>query len=1078
MGSNPLSVVPYYLDALSGTTEPVNLPADLKIAIHLHLYHLDMLPEFIGYLNRIPIAFDLFVSVPEGSDRDAISSELRKQIVQVAEVTVESVPNRGRDIAPLIVQFGSRLGRYDIVGHFHTKRTDHNTYLANWRREMLELLIGSDETGAQVMRVLGLLTADAKVVYPEGQKYYVKDESGWSANRALAGRLLDIHTSLSIEDFPHVDFPEGAMFWAKARCLREFLQLPLTYDDFPAEPIPADGTLAHALERLILVFASLHPGQCIRLHRHDSIRDYRFYEEQEDFRNSRAHRNIRVLSYYLPQFHVIPENDLWHGAGFTEWTKVKAANPLFVGHYQQHIPHADIGYYRLDSAEVLRRQSDMMRKAGIHGQVFYHYWFSGKLILEHPARMLLQDPSIDMPFCFCWANENWTRRWDGNEDDVLLKQTYSADDAKAFIRYLIPFFRDPRYLAVDGRPLLFVYRPTNIPDIGEYLDSWTAECAAAGLKKPFVTAVLTRGAVNPHDFGMDAGVERVLHDWTGGNVEDIADDLVRYRPLEGASVLRYPEVAQYYGQMNDRKPFTYFRSIVPNWDNSARYGTAGYLLHGSTPQAFQAWLEDSIRYTEATLPADRQLILINAWNEWAEGAHLEPDSRYGYAYLNAAGRALSDIRYADTLNRAASIPAAERILVRLTDSIAAELQENVGALETLRSCLAGSSILDKLVAEGKSALLLGLPECDAVAYRSIRFVLEFRKSVLFDNRMLQKMVELACATKTSVIMANAYGDGGNLVQITDNGSTFAHSAYDAPVVMFPCEVGSEGYRNFRVRTDANCYVSKRASDANLPNVTTVVRFHRGGDLYLLKRALFCLAAMDACHVTPLIAAQDLTPQQTVALETAVRNVPWAAGIEPRIKHFASDVTGDLRSLMLNKSLQEVGTRYAAFLDFDDLLTSDAYEWLLGRLRTTGKAIAAGRVFWTSYDSRLQMLIERTRSYQYGYTYDDFLTANIAPLHSVMLDLSQLNVADLKYHEDQRFLEDYFMLLQLVTRRNTDWKGLAQDRYIGDYVWFDDHRNTLALGDQARREEVRTSPDFLRAERRIQDLKTLLKRWVS
>jgi hypothetical protein len=182
----------------------------------------------------------------------------------------------------------------------------------------------------------------------------------------------------------------------------------------------------------------------------------------------------------------------------------------------------------------------------------------------------------------------------------------------------------------------------------------------------------------------------------------------------------------------------------------------------------------------------------------------------------------------------------------------------------------------------------------------------------------------------------------------------------------------------------------------------------------------------------------------------------------------------MRSLMLNKSLQEVGTRYAAFLDFDDLLMPHAYEWLLWRLRTTGKAIAAGRVFSTSYDSGSQMLIERKRDYQYGYSYDDFLTVNIAPLHSFMLDLSQLNVADLKFFEDQRFLEDYFMLLQLVTRRNTDWKGLSQDVYIGDYVRFDDNRNTLAIADQERGKAIRKSPDYLLCESRVRDLKKSLK----
>jgi lipopolysaccharide biosynthesis protein len=1073
--ANPLSVVPIYLESLDGKAVSPAALSDLKIAVHLHLYHLEMVPELAGYLSRIPVSFDLFVSVPEGCDREAISRELREQIVRVATITVESVPNRGRDIAPLIVQFGSRLSTYDVVGHFHTKRTPHNQHLANWRRDVFELLIGSDGSGSQVARILGLLQSGAKVVYPEGQNHYIKDQSGWSANRALAGRVLDIHTPLSIADFPEIDFPEGSMFWAQAGCLREFLQLPLRYEDFPEEPIPADGTLAHALERLILVFASLHPGQCVRLHKHDSIRDYRFYEEQDDYSQRLKDANVRVLSYYLPQFHPIPENDRWHGAGFTEWTKVRAANPLFQGHYQQHIPHSDIGYYTLNSAQVLRQQAGMMRKAGIHGQVFYHYWFSGKLILEHPAKMLLENADIDMPFCFCWANENWTRRWDGNEDDILLKQTYSREDARAFIRYLIPFFRDARYITIDGRPLLLVYRPTNIPDIGEYLDAWAAECEAAGLPRPFVAAVLTRGAVNPDDYGMDAGVERVLHDWTDGKVADIADELVAYRPFEGASVLSYAKVAEYYRQSDERKPFTYFRSLVPNWDNSARYGAAGYLLHESTPQPFQEWLEDAIRYTEATLPPDRQFILINAWNEWAEGAHLEPDSRFGYAYLNSVGRALSGIRYSDTLNLSSDFPASERVLVRLTDSMASELRSNESLLNAFRSCLAGTSVSGQLVAEKESARLLGISELDPGAAPAIRFELEFRSAVLFDSRMIQKMAELACATRTSVILANAYGQGEDLIQITDNGSTHCYSAYGAPVVLFPSEVGSDGYRNFRVRTDAHCFVADRQTDGNLPEVTTIVRFHRGGDLDLLQRALFCLAAMKGCKVTPLVAAQDLAPEQAAALDTWVQNVPWVPGIERGIRHFTSGGAGDLRSLMLNKSLQEVKTRYAAFLDFDDLLMPHAYEWLLERLRTTRKAIAIGRVFESLYDPKSEMLLERNRHYQYGYSYDDFLTVNVAPLHSFMLDLSQLNVAGLEFFEDQRFLEDYFLLLQLVTRDNTDWKGLAQDAYIGDYVRFGDNRNTLAIADPRLGEAIRKTPDYLLCERRIRDLKSSLRK---
>jgi len=1077
LAANPLSVVPVYLQALEQRASSPGLLADLsglKVAVHLHLFHVEMLAEFAGYLSRIPMPFDLYVSVPEGASEAAICDDLNRQIPNAQQVRVEAVPNRGRDIAPLIVQFGRRLADYDIVGHFHTKRTPHNAYLAGWRHDILDLLLGSDEDGLQVARMFQLLRADAKVVYPEGQNYYIKDKSGWSANRALAGRILETHTSLSIDNFPEIDFPEGAMFWAKAPALREFLLLPLTYDDFPQEPIPADGTLAHALERLILVFASLHPGRCIRLHKHDSVRDYRFYEEQEDYSGTLQDNTVRVLSYYLPQFHPIPENDLWHGSGFTEWTKVRAADPLFLGHYQQHIPHADIGYYLLESPDVLRQQAAIMHKAGVHGQVFYHYWFSGKLILERPARMLLEHPDIDMPFCFCWANENWTRRWDGNEDDILLKQTYSAEDARAFIRYLIPFFRDPRHLTVDGRPVLFVYRPTNIPDVAEYLEAWEAECAAAGLKKPFVAAVLTRGAVDPSDFGMDAGVERVLHDWTNGNVADIADEQVPYGSLENARVLPYADVARYYRQKAAPKPFTYFRSLVPNWDNSARYGAAGYMLHGSTPELFQEWLEEAIAYTRETLPPDRQFVLVNAWNEWAEGAHLEPDSRYGYAYLNAVGRALSGVRYDDTLNLTRPLPAGEPVQLRLTASLLESLSSNPNLLRAFKFCLGQSTALARLRAEPEVAQFLGVAEQGSGTETQSRFLLEFRKPALFDKDAIEKMLGLANATSSSFVVANAYGHPDNLIQITDNGSTHACSAYGAPLALLTSNVGQDGLRNVRVRTDAHCFVSGIETRDDLPEVTTIIRLHARGDLTILRNALFCLAAMRGCKVTPLIAAQDLSNAQAGTLDAILRDIPWMPGVVPIVRRYQSGAQSDLRSVMLNRSLQEVTTRYAAFLDFDDRLLPHAYDWLLTRLRTTGKAIAIGRVFETIYDIRTQMLTARSKTYQYGYSYDDFLVANVAPIHSFMLDLSQLNVANLQYFEDQIYLEDYLMLLQLVRRSNTDWKGLGEDVYVGDYIRFSDSRNTLALADPARGEAIRQSSAFRSCESRINNLKLSLK----
>ena len=638
-------VVPYFLNPTQRAGSEGGGPVP-SIAVHIHLFYESLTPQLIGYLNNVPYEFDLYVSVRESSDTDQIAERFEKGIPKARRVVAERVPNRGRDIAPMIVQFGARLRDYDVFAHIHTKASSHRKELETWFGEILDQLFGRPEgLGRDVSQIIRLLQGDAKVVYPQGNLNVITDESGWADNFQLAKQVLDQYTNLRIEDFPRVEFPQGSMFWARTDSLRGFLSLPLRFTDFPEEPIPPDGTLAHALERLILVFASGHEGRNYRLCSRDSEDSYLHYEEQVDLSRAISHPSVKVLAYYLPQFHPIPENDEWHGTGFTEWSKVRGANPLFLGHYQQHIPHPDIGYYLLDSPEILKKQVRVMRAAGVYGQVFYHYWFDGKLILEKPAQMLLQNKDIEMPFCFCWANENWTRTWDGNESEVLLGQEYSTADAVNFIRYLIPFFRDPRYIRIEDRPVLFVYRPSSIPDTRVYLEAWTTECRQQGLKPPYVVAVLTRGATDPRAFGMDAGVERPLHDWTNGGAPEIKDTLRTYRAING-SVLDYEDVCQLLHEPGAGS--TVYLLPVCGSDlgqHSALWCRGAFSCMAARPDGFSNGWSGSCATPKRTSPSDRRFLVINAWNEWAEGAHLEPDTRFGYAYLNSVGRALSDTPY-------------------------------------------------------------------------------------------------------------------------------------------------------------------------------------------------------------------------------------------------------------------------------------------------------------------------------------------------------------------------------------------------------------------------------------------------
>lgn len=1080
INESQFAVIPYYIDPRLDSV-PVTNCRQVSIAVHLHLYYSEMLNEFVSYLNNIPTEYDLYVSVPKSTDAIAIQNELKRLLLRVKNVVVEQVPNRGRDIAPLIVQFGKRLVGYEIIAHIHTKKSPHSGNLADWCQDILNKLLGHPQgSGGHVAHIIELLHTTAKIVFPEGQTAFIKGRSGWASNYELARKLLKKYTHVAIEDFQGVVFPEGSMFWARAECLKEFLCLPLDYNDFPSEPIAADGTLAHALERLILIFANKHKGQCIRIHNRDSIQDFRHYEEQQDYSSSIENSDIKVLSYYLPQFHPIPENDLWHGEGFTEWTKVSAANPLFEGHYQQHIPHADIGYYLLDSPETLRTQAEQMRKAGVHGQVFYHYWFSGKLILEEPARLLLDTPDIQMPFCFCWANENWTRRWDGNENEVLLGQNYSAQDAHDFIHYLIPFFKDPRYLKVDDRPMLFVYRPSSFPNAQEYLDIWESECAKAGIKRPYVVAVLTRGATNPKDFGMDAGVERVLHDWTDGAVPEIKNTLRRYWPING-SVLSYDDVAKFYMGQTEAKDFTYFRSTVPIWDNTARYGSEAYLLQGSTPQRFQQWIESTIAYTQATLPSDRRFVLVNAWNEWAEGAHLEPDARYGYSYLNSVGRALTGVPYSGELNLEAPIPIGTKIHLILSEFILDQLKTDRSLNQRFIHCLVQSSVFAICsISINTPDLMKDMPAQVKLGSDDADYILEFRKVAFFDSFVLEKMLRTAIATGAAVI-SNSYDGDTPLIEVTENGSVHSFVAYTAPLLIAPKSVSVFGYKNFRMRTDARTFVSSPSlqSGANKPLVTTIIRFHKSADLNELKNALFCLYAMKDCVVIPLIAAQDLNNQQIEVLQDLLNQFIWNPGCEPQICQYKSnDGKGDLRSKMLNESIKQVKTRYAAFLDFDDLLMHNSYSRLINRLKKTGKAVSFGRVYSTSYDSAAELMLNRNRVFNYGFSYEDFVNNNHAPLHSFMIDVEQIDLSSVHYFEDQRFMEDYLLTLQIFTKDNCDWASLKESYYIGDYIHSVDRDHTLAFSNEQEREALISSPEYQLCSERIQGLQVVLLNKVS
>ncbi len=349
-----------------------------------------------------------------------------------------------------------------------------------------------------------------------------------------------------------------------------------------------------------------------------------------------APRRAKVLAFYLPQFHAMPENDAWWGRGFTEWTNVARGLPRFAGHYQPRIPR-DLGHYRLHGTETLRRQAELARGAGVHGFVFYFYWFNGRRLLDGPLDALLADPSVDLPFCLMWANENWSRRWDGSEHEVLISQDYRRDDEPALAAELLRHFRDARYIRLGGRPVLMVYRAGLIPGPAAAVDRWRALFRAHGEDPMFVMAQSFDDR-DPRPFGMDAAVEFPPHKLT--NSLDLLN--AGLRMLDHAATARvysYDDAAA--AADLTPPPYPLIRTALPSWDNDARRQGAGMVLHGSTPAAYQAWLDRLIAAAIAQPVGGEAVVCVNAWNEWAEGAYLEPDVHFGAAYLNATGRAVA-----------------------------------------------------------------------------------------------------------------------------------------------------------------------------------------------------------------------------------------------------------------------------------------------------------------------------------------------------------------------------------------------------------------------------------------------------
>lgn len=354
-------------------------------------------------------------------------------------------------------------------------------------------------------------------------------------------------------------------------------------------------------------------------------------------------KKLRALAVVLPQFHPIRENDEWWGKGFTEWTNVVKARPRFAGHYQPHLP-ADLGFYDMRLLQTLIDQADMAKAHHISGFCFYHYWFNGHRLLETPVNKILESGQPDFPFMLCWANENWSRRWDGMDKEVLMKQEYSAEDHAAHAEYLCKnVFTDKRYIRISGKPFFIFYKPEIIPDLKETIKIWREAAKKCGFEDIYLAGIKTKSEqwIDENQPGFDIWLDW-QPDWENLQIIPSLVDRIKNKFSIGKTYRKidYAEVVE--RMISRKKPdLKHFNCVVPGWDNSARKKLDAFLMHDHTPELYAKWLEHVCKVSEV-YSKEENFVFINAWNEWAEGNHLEPDQKWGKAFLEKTKKVLAN----------------------------------------------------------------------------------------------------------------------------------------------------------------------------------------------------------------------------------------------------------------------------------------------------------------------------------------------------------------------------------------------------------------------------------------------------
>jgi lipopolysaccharide biosynthesis protein len=619
------SVPTHWRPQIKEWLERKHLPA---ICIVIHAYHLELLDELLLKLVNIELDFDVVLTNSSGEalDQSKISSILSKS--RVKDILLLKTQNRGRDILPLIhcVNAGV-LDEYLYIFKFHTKKSEWaigKAHIADgmggsaWRQSFLDDLIGDGKNFTRIVENLeantdlGIVTAENSLL---GSGY-------WTSNFPRAQQLARrIELDVSQNDLL---FPAGSMYACKALIIQGLRALCLSEEDFEIELGINDGTTAHAIERLMGIFARAGGYQ------QDTVGNLESIPLQT---KQKSKNQIQFIAYYLPQFHPEPLNDLHWGKNFTEWNNVTRATPQFAHHLQPLLP-TDLGFYNLEIEETVLAQENLAQKYGVTAFMYYYYNFGEFGALEKPMVNRLERTG-GLPFSFIWVNENWSRNWDGLKSDLIAEQQYLDGWEIRFLESTKSFLLHPDFLRdSENRPIFSIYRPSSIPNIAKSIALIREYAVTIGIGALHILFADTLSS-----FPEEKSVE----------VQSLADGIHAFPP-HGATWVPKKQTFEdfqtsFMGQIYSynhsdyiaklkRNDSTYHLGVLTRFDNTPRRASKAHIIYGSNPYVFRRALLDAKRISSKSSQNDN-FIFINAWNEWAEGAILEPSNRFGRTYLQA-----------------------------------------------------------------------------------------------------------------------------------------------------------------------------------------------------------------------------------------------------------------------------------------------------------------------------------------------------------------------------------------------------------------------------------------------------------